>query len=91
MVNKENYYQEYKGHTKWLSLISLILLISDYQKPPSRPTVIQTLLFWDNNVDYRNDPKFSDRQAWANSVDPDQTAPRLFAISSASFGCFTLW
>ena len=21
MVNKENYYQEYKGHTKWLSLI----------------------------------------------------------------------
>ena len=23
---------------------------------------------------YRNDPKFSDRYAWANSVDPDQTA-----------------
>ena len=23
-----------------------------------------------------NDPKFSDRQAWANSADPDQTAPR---------------
>ena len=22
-----------------------------------------------------NDPKFSDRYAWANSVDPDQTAP----------------
>ena len=22
MVNKENYYGEYKGHTKWLSLIS---------------------------------------------------------------------
>ena len=22
MVNKENHYQEYKGHTKWLSLIS---------------------------------------------------------------------
>ena len=22
MVNKENYYREYKGHTKWLSLIS---------------------------------------------------------------------
>ena len=21
------------------------------------------------------DPKFSDRQTWANSVDPDQTAP----------------
>ena len=23
---------------------------------------------------YRNDPKFSDRQVWANSADPDQTA-----------------
>ena len=22
MVNKENYYREYKGHTKWLCLIS---------------------------------------------------------------------
>ena len=25
---------------------------------------------------YRNDPKFSDRYAWANNADPDQTAPR---------------
>ena len=25
---------------------------------------------------YCNFPKFSDRQVWANSVDPDQTAPR---------------
>ena len=25
---------------------------------------------------YRNDPKFSDTQFWANSADPDQTAPR---------------
>ena len=25
---------------------------------------------------YRNDSKFSDRYASANSVDPDQTAPR---------------
>ena len=47
---------------------------------------------------YRNDPKFSDRYAWANSADPDQTAPRgavwsgstLFAIPSASFGLITL-
>ena len=23
-----------------------------------------------------NDPKFSDKQVWANSADPDQTAPR---------------
>ena len=25
---------------------------------------------------YCDDPKFSDRYAWANSADPDQTAPR---------------
>ena len=28
------------------------------------------------NSEYRNDPKFSDRLVWANSADPDQTAPR---------------
>ena len=47
---------------------------------------------------YCNDLKFSDRQVWANSTDPDQTAPRgavwsgstLFAIPAASFGCITL-
>ena len=27
--------------------------------------------------EYRNDPKFSDRYAWANSADPDQTAPLI--------------
>ena len=48
---------------------------------------------------YCNDPKFSDRQVWANSVDPDQTEEQsdqglhclpLFAIPSASFGSITL-
>ena len=50
------------------------------------------------SIFYRNVPKFSDRHVWANSADPDQTAPRgavwsgstLFAISSSSFGCITL-
>ena len=47
---------------------------------------------------FHNDPKFSDRLAWANSADPDQTAPRgavwsvstLFAVPSASFRSITL-
>ena len=47
---------------------------------------------------YRYVPKVSDRQVRANSVDPDQIAPRgavwsestLFAISSALFGQITL-
>ena len=33
------------------------------------------LLHNDDNA-YRNDPKFLDRLVWANSADPDQTAPR---------------
>ena len=27
-------------------------------------------------TEYRNDPKFSDSLVWANSADPNQTAPR---------------
>ena len=47
---------------------------------------------WTNSY-YRNDPKFSDRQVWANSADPDQTADQHldFAIPSASFEHITLW
>ena len=41
------------------------------------------------NLSYRNDPKFSDRYARADSADPDQAT--LFAIPSASFGLVTLW
>ena len=45
------------------------------------------------NSYYRNDPKFSDRQVWANSADPDQTADQRldFAIPSASIERITLW
>ena len=42
---------------------------------------------------YCNDPKFSDKQVWANSIDPDLTVPEgavwwgstVFAILSAPF------
>ena len=45
-----------------------------------------------------NDPKFSDRQAWANSVDPDHTAPsplhclsfHLHLLDSLLYGRATL-
>ena len=45
------------------------------------------------NSYYHNDPKFSDRQVWANSADTDQTADQCldFAIPSASFERITLW
>ena len=33
-------------------------------------------------ISYRNDPKFSDRQVWANSADQDQNAPRWFSPTS---------
>ena len=65
---------------------------------PFVPDDIQTGQIICRNKMYRNDPKFSERYAWANSADPDQTAPRgavwsgstLFAIPSASFGLITL-
>ena len=45
------------------------------------------------NSYFCNDPKFSDRQVWANSADPDQTADQHldFAIPSVSFEHITLW
>ena len=36
---------------------------------------------------YRYFPKFSDGQAWANSVDPDQTAPSLEEQSDQGLHC----
>ena len=58
----------------------------------SAPTLIS-----DRKVIYSNDPKFSERQIQANSVDPDQTASEvtvwpgsaLFVILSLSFGYFS--
>ena len=48
---------------------------------PFRLLVLDALLyikitFFKFEDNYHNDPKFSDRYAWANSADPDQTAPR---------------
>ena len=30
--------------------------------------------------EYHNDPKFSEKRVWANTVDPDQTAPRVCTV-----------
>ena len=42
---------------------------------------------------YRNDPKFSDRQVWANSADPDQGLHclpfRLHRLDSLLYGWAT--
>ena len=59
---------------------------------------------WSGSWKYRNDLKFSDRYAWANSADPDRPRCRwngkqyrpwsgsiLFAIPSASFRLITVW
>ena len=50
------------------------------EKPPSKRPCIQS--------------KFSDRQVWENSVDPDQTAPStLFAMTecASSIGSTSAW
>ena len=36
---------------------------------------VSRLVFYVKNKDNPTDPKFLDRQVWANSVDPDQTVP----------------
>ena len=36
--------------------------------------------YWNFAITYRNDPKFLDRYAWANSADPDQTAPVCHSV-----------
>ena len=41
----------------------------------SKEQVIGNFVNLKKKFNYRNDPKFSDRQVWANSADPDQTAP----------------
>ena len=42
-------------------------------------------------MNYRNEPKLSDIQVWANSADPDQTAPRGGVCSGSSlFAIFLL-
>ena len=35
---------------------------------------------YSKNINYRNDPKFSDRQVWANRADPDQTVCHSICI-----------
>ena len=40
---------------------------------------------------YRNVTKFSDRQVWANSVDPDQTAPLSFRTYIVNHSVCILW
>ena len=65
-------------------------------------TLAQYMFLWRNTQNYPliitkycNDPKFSDRHAWANSADPPRGAvwsgSTLFAILSASFGLIILW
>ena len=38
-----------------------------------------------------NDPKFSDSYAWANSADPDQTAPRLIKVYTVCHSICIVW
>ena len=41
-------------------------------------------------MQYRNDPKFSDRYAWANSADPDQRSS-LIRVYTVCHSVCTVW
>ena len=49
--------------------------------------ITQCYLYVFKQTSYRNDPKFSDRQVWANSVDPVQTVPRGAVLSNQGLHC----
>ena len=53
--------------------LSVISFLKDTRKINFQflSSIVVTLVF----QVYCNDPKFSDRSMWANSADPDQTAP----------------
>ena len=40
---------------------------------------------YSENLQYRNDPKFSEIQLWANNVYPDQTAPEQLLLKEQSY------
>ena len=40
---------------------------------------------------YRNVPKFSDRQIWTNSANPDQTAPNLIRVFTVCNSLCIFW
>ena len=48
---------------------------SEANKSPSEP-----LKSHKNSMQYRNFPKFSDRQVWANSADPEQSDQGLHCL-----------
>ena len=60
----------------------LVLLHSQTRWVPIQTATIKTatVTFLKETLIYRNDPKFSDRYAWANSADTDQTAPSLHCL-----------
>ena len=43
-------------------------------------------------LNYRTDPKYADRQVWANNVEPDQTATKesspVYTFSDNLSSCF---
>ena len=49
-------------------------------RPDMTEKLLTGTLSLNTNKYYRNDPEFSDRYAWSNSADPDQTALRVFTV-----------
>ena len=55
------------------SLSSMYKTIAQYKEPGLLDKTF--IKFTHCQKRNRNDPKFSDKHVWANSADPDQTAP----------------
>ena len=47
--------------------------------------LLHRLQFFCTKNTYRNFPKFSDRQVWANSVDPDQSLIKVYTVCNSVY------
>ena len=55
------------------------------------PTVMTKQFSHSKKQPYRNDPKFSDRQVWANSADPDQTRSSRIRVYTVCHSVCISW
>ena len=71
------------SQTVWASSRSLSAMHSPFSFAESQFFINNPTTSYPGIREYRNVPKFSDRWVWANSADPDQTAPRVDSVCNS--------
>ena len=84
-------YHDYRTHCihKYIMMVKLAQISACLFA--GLPGILPIVYIFMEKYYYRNDPKFSDRQAWANSADPDQTAPSLIRVYTVCHSVCIVW